>query len=543
MKSRKYAFGMKPTLVKSRSKFKLNHHHKTMSNMADLVPFFVQEVYPGDTFKMRDSMVIRSTAPFIRPIMDNLFIDKYYFFVPNRLVYDKWQNVMGENTSGPWVPSEEVSVPTISGSVTKDTIADYMGLPPGQYGVNDINILPFRGYALIWNEWFRDENTQAPVLINKDSTPATFNANEWSATNIFGKCAKINKLHDYFTSCLPAPQKGDAVFTPLIGNGKVTTTNLASLYSSPTSPVNFVPLDGVVAGSNKTLAINTNGAGTSYYLAEGANYTGTQGNPVVPNNLIIDPYTLGIDINDLRFGVAFQRLKEKDARGGTRYTEYIQEHFGVINPDSRLQRPEFIGGSRSPLHLQQVQQTSQSTEESPLAQVSAYSLSNNKGSWVKSFPEHGFVIGVFAIRQFHTYQQGIERFWTRLKRTDYYDPVFAHIGEQPVYQYEIFSQTLGQKNIFGYNEAYADLRYRPSRISGDLRSTTNSGFDIWHLGDKYANAPVLNSSFIQETPEYLDRCLSVPSATAPQFIFDIFFDLTAIRALPVFGTPGLMDHN
>ncbi len=537
------SYNLKPTIYKSRSKFPLNHSHKTMFNEGDLVPILVQEVYPGDTFNVDTNYVIRTTAPFIRPIMDNLFIDIRYFFVPNRLVYDKWPEVMGENKTSAWAPDSYAEVPTVNGTISTGSVADYMGLKNASTETTAIRVsrLPFRAFGLIYDEWFRDENLQQPMLINKsDIDNTSLNNKSWAPNNIYGMLPKVNKLHDYFTSCLPAPQKGDPVSVSLNGVAPVITTNLSSQFSSPMG----TPLYWMNSTSGDK--VNTSGFigvsnGDTQFGADPAPSTG--GN-LAPLNLVIKGDDLGASINDLRMAGALQRLLEKDARGGTRYTEYIQEHFGVINPDARLQRSEYLGGSRQPLALQQVQQTSQSSTESPLAQVGASSLTNGRSGFTKGFTEHGFVIGVACVRQFHTYQQGVERFWTRTSRYDFYDPVFANIGEQPVYQYEIYANATNivGKQVFGYNEAWADLRYRPSRVSGPLTSQSGEGFDIWHLGDSYSSAPVLGSDWIKEGNN-IDRCLSVPSTTAPNFIADFYFNMNAIRELPTYSIPGLFDHN
>lgn len=538
-KNNQFVFGQKPMAFKSRSKFDLSHQVKTMFNQGDLVPFLVQEVYPGDSFKIESTNICRTSSPFIRPIMDNLFLDMYYFFVPNRLVYENWQNVMGENSEDYWsVDLNSYGVPVVGGTVGVGTIADYMGLPLGEI-TNPVNVLPFRAYAKIFNDWFRDENLQAPVLLNIDDTVDSINNNEWSVNNIFGKCAKINKLHDYFTSCLPEPQKGDPVTISLGTIAPVKTDVITARYNSGGQPISF----GSTGGFIGTLGVKTSGS-NSIMSGLQTSFAGTN-DSLVPQNLYADLSSVeSINVNDLRFAFQLQKMLEKDARGGTRYVEYLQEHFGVISPDARLQRSEFLGGRRMPLNIHQVAQTSGSSGdgENSLAQVGAYSLSQGQCGMNKAFVEHGFIIGVMAVRQFHTYQQGVERFWRRKARTDYYDPVFANIGEQPVYKTELFG-LVEPEAIFGYNEAWADLRYRPSKITGALRSTADEGFDVWHLGDNYSNAPTLGDEWIKETNLYLDRTLSVPSSTVPNFVIDIYNKMSAIRVLPTYSIPGLIDHN
>lgn len=545
-KKSNFTWSQKPMLFHSRSKFNLSHHHKTMFNEGELIPFYVQEVYPGDTFKVKSTNVIRTTVPFLRPVMDNLFLDMFYFFVPNRLTYDKWQQVMGENKESYWAPQTYAEVPQVDISGNEvGTIADYMGIPisNGRDNQNFVSVLPFRAYALIWSEWFRDENTQQPVFVDTgDEGDYVLNSAVWSPNNIFGKPAPINKLHDYFTSCLPAPQKGSPVDLPFTGNVPVYATSTNNPKSTLATSLMFG--DTVNWKPPVYTGLFSSMANIGAMELNSQSPTGESGGLVTPINLqaIFDNSNLGLTVNDLRIAFQTQKLLEKDARGGTRYTEILQEHFGVLSPDSRLQRPEFLGGKRMPLSLQQVAQTSSSVEDSPLAQVSAFSLSNGTCGFSKGFVEHGFIIGVMAVRQFHTYQQGIEKFWFRSQRLDFYDPVFSNIGEQPVYTKELYS-TANPNTIFGYNEAWADLRYRPSRISGMLRSAANQGFDIWHFADNYSNAPVLGDTFMRETNIYLNRTLSVDSATAPNFVIDIFNNVDAIRPLPTYSVPGLIDHH
>lgn len=595
-----FAFQNLPSVRKRRSMFDLSHGLKTSMSAGRLYPIFCQEVYPGDTFKDKTSVVVRVTSAFLKPVMDNCFMDTYFFFVPNRLVMDKWSAVMGENKNSAWAPSAYATVPTASaGNVKPGSVGDYLGLPADSTKTipAGVNILPFRAYALIWDEWFRDQNNQQPMNISKGDTASSsevYNDSEWSPTNYFGKLAPVGKMHDYFTSCLPSPQKGDSVdfglmksperVLPVAGlpwapSTRSTNRNLTNASISlfpPESEIQalmknagyFISGDRLTSGHNAgyidfigeghpsagTTPSAVGGIAQAQFGGTGASLDGvlgftgtTQGSQTTAQIANLAAYDSGQEfgatsVNELRYAFALQRMLEKDALGGTRYTEYLLSHFGVSSPDARLNRSELLGGHRFPISVQQVSQTSQPSDSSPLGAVGAYSLSNGECRFTKGFVEHGFIIGVAMIRQYHTYQQGIERFWFRSKRPDYYDPVFANIGEQPVYKSELYA--LGETDLksqpFGYNEAWADLRYRPNRVTGQMRSNIQNSLDIWHFADDYENAPTLNSQFIEETPNYIDRTLAVPSASQDQFIVDFYHKCPAYRCLPVYSTPSML---
>lgn len=551
-----YRYGSVPTIYHARSKFDLSYSHKTTFNEGELVPLYVQEIAPGDSFKCDANVVARVTSSFLKPVMDNLFCDVMFFFVPSRTIYNKWAEIFGENNEGPYARTSLVNAPVFGdvsssiSSIDSHDLAAYLALPvdfdldPADSSLPGLNILPFRAYAKIYNEWFRDENLISPVNVQlgeHNTTTEVFNHNAFGPDNYFGKCAKVAKMHDYFTQVLVSPQKGDPVS---IGTAVLPAT-VAPVVTQPANTVSgshpilqFLGSTGAVVNGSYSLGVN----GSESALSTVANnpYDG-----VYPANLGAEiPETpLGsVNVNDLRFAFQLQKMLERDAAFGTRYTEYLQSAFGVTSPDARLQRSEFLGGRRFPLHVIQATQNSQATSDSPLGNVAGWSLSNGRAGYTKGFTEHGYVIGMFCVRQFHSYQQGIERFNFRSKRTDYLDPLFTTIGYQPVYTKELYAY-VAPDTVFGYAPAYEDMRCRQNRISGQLATASNSSLDIWHFADYYDSRPVLSQSWIEETPMFVDRTLSVPSTTVDQFIFDVYFKQTAIRVLPVYGEPGLVDHH
>lgn len=546
-----FSFSNVPVIRHSRSRFDLSHGVKTSANVGDLVPFDVQEVYAGDTFKYNVNAVSRLSSQFIRPVMDNLFLDVYYFYVPSRLLYDKFVNIFGENTESAWANTEEYEVPAFSGTIPEKTVGDYLGLPT-KVPLTGVNVLPFRAFAKIYNEWFRDQNNVSPMHVQQGdlTSSETPNNNAWAPNNYFGKLPKVAKLHDYFTSALPAPQKGSSTDIP------VSVGGFAEVYPregtvSPDDPVpaEFYAIGGEIE-QNRSLGLifPSEGSNIGTLGVTGPNSVPTLGlGGVYPSNLYADlssvPQNAGITVNDLRFAFQYQKMLEGDARGGTRFVEFLQQAFGVSAGDYRLQRSEFLGGKRSPISIHQVTQTTgANSESSPLGEVGAFSLSNSHSRFTKGFVEPGYVIGVFCIRQFHTYQQGVEKFWKRIKRTDFYQPVFANIGEQPIMQTELFAGA-NSANVFGYNEAWADLRYRPARVSGQMRSNATDTLDVWHFADVYENAPTLSQGFIEETPTYVDRAITVESSAMDQFILDFYVQNIAYRVMPTYSVPSLVDHN
>lgn len=570
-----YLFNSVPTIHRKRNVFDLSHKHFTDMNAGDLNPIYVQEVYPGDDFKIESAFISRVTSALLRPVMDNAYLDQMFFFVPSRLVYDKFVNVMGES-EGAWAPSKTYKVPTLHETalakgapvyVETGSVCDKVGIPVGKQGdplstkaadTPLISLLPFRAFALVYNDWFRDENSEQPMLIQRGEAKVSEypNGNAWSPSNYMGRLPKVNKFHDYFTSALPAPQKGDSVVLPVGNSAPIVGRD--EVYASTTVSSGLAPAeypDGnhnllakfVQGGSpNFNIGIDTSGENPDVTLSGVTSLDGSSIASMLSADL---SKATGADINEFRTMTQLQRMLERDARGGTRFIEYIRSAFGVDSGDYRLQRPEFLGGRRTPLQVQQVPQTTGAgtvTEGESLGSLGAYSLSFGTSSARKGFTEHGYIIGVACIRQKHTYQQGIEKFFLRSERTDFYDPVFQNLGEQPIYECEIY-QASGVKttDIFGYQEAWADLRQRPNRVSGALRSASGSGLDIWHYADNFGSAPVLNKAFLSETESNINRSLAVPHTdyNTPQFILEFDFKVRATRVLPKFSVPGLLDHN
>lgn len=543
-------FTVNPSVDIQRSKFERNSDVKFSFNVGDLVPFYVDEVLPGDTFSIDTSKVVRM-QPLVAPIMDNLYLDTYWFFVPNRLVWEHWKNFCGENTATKWIPSVEYFVPKVKGVVSSadpsntscwkpGDIADYMGIPIYSTSVNpgadllEVNALPFRGYALIWNEFFRDQNLQdpVPVPVGDAFTELENDGPLYNRITLGSGILKACKYHDYFTSCLPSPQKGPDVSIPLSGLAKVVT-GIEQTKLDSQMPLSFTN----VSTGNKVGGLN---------LANGSSNlsVGNTGN-LAPNNLYasLGSASLGT-INELRLAFQMQRIYEKDARGGTRYTEILKNHFGVTSPDARLQRPEYLGGSRIPININQVVQTS-SSSNTPQGNTAAFSVTADVHSdFTKSFVEHGFIFGLCVARYDHTYQQGLERFWSRSDRFDYYWPSLANIGEQPVKRKEIYCTGLSDNDerVFGYQEAWADYRYKPSRVAGEMRSRVPNTLDVWHLADNYSGAPFLSAEWIEEDKSNLNRALAVSDSVSNQLWADIFIKNTSVRPMPIYSIPGLIDH-
>nr|DAI02119.1 MAG TPA: Major capsid protein [Microviridae sp.] len=552
-------FSLSPHVDISRSRFDRSASLKTSFNAGDVVPFFLEEVLPGDTFSVDTSKVVRMQT-LLTPMMDNVYLDTYYFFVPNRLVWDHWKEFCGENTESAWIPQTEYTMPQITSPAGQGwsvgTLADYFGIPTGVAGLS-VSALPFRAYALIMNEWFRDQNLQDPLVVpTDDSTVAGVNSGTF-VTDVAkgGKPFIAAKYHDYFTSALPAPQKGPDVTIPVAQAG-----------SYPVIPKSTLVPDSLLDGTlykakifNAEQNAGDSNTGFSFRVSSDA-LTGDQiagsapapgsflGSIPVISNLwaVADGNAAAATINQLRLAFQIQKFYERQARGGSRYTEVVRSFFGVTSPDARLQRPEYLGGNRVPININQiVQQSGTESSGTPQGTVVGQSLTTDKHSdFTKSFTEHGLIIGVMVARYDHTYQQGLNRLWSRKDKFDFYWPVFANIGEQAIKNKEIFAQGTDKDNeVFGYQEAWAEYRYKPNMVTGEMRSAYAQSLDVWHLADDYSTLPSLSDSWIREDKANIDRVLAVTSAVSNQFFADIYVKNYCTRPMPMYSVPGLIDHH
>lgn len=539
-------FSLLPHANISRSTFDRSHSLKTSFNVGDVIPFYVDEVLPGDSFHVTTSKVVRMPS-LITPVMDNIYLDTYFFFVPNRLVWDHWRELNGENTKSAWLPEVEYQVPQITapaGGWNIGTIADYMGIPTGVSNLS-VNALPFRAYSLVMNEWFRDENLTDPLVIpTGDETVVGANTGNYIEATAKGALPfKAAKYHDYFTSCLPSPQKGPDVTIPTLGNTPVVPLSEMVPDDLPHSALHFTVNSNTVGWSSGGATMNPSPNAISFPNAAAPG--GTVSYPYPDNLWAINSAGAVATINQLRMAFQIQKLYERDARGGTRYIEILKSHFGVTSPDARLQRPEYLGGNRVPINVNQIVQQSQTTDQSPQGNpVGLSHTTDTHSDFRKSFVEHGFVIGLMVARYDHTYQQGLERFWSRKDRFDYYWPVFANIGEQAVKNKEIFAQgTTEDDEVFGYQEAWADYRYKPNRVTGEMRSASPQSLDVWHLADDYTQLPALSDEWIREDKANVDRIIAVTSSITHQLFCDIYINCRCTRPMPLYSIPGLIDHH
>lgn len=560
-------FSGNPTGVNiSRSIISRDHSVKFSFNVGDVVPFMCDDILPGDTVTIDTSKVVR-LQPMVAPIMDEVFLDTYYFFVPYRLLWNHWINFMGENTASAWESNVEYSVPQVeipTGGYDAGTIADYMGVPIKVAGGQKISAMPFRAYALICDQWFRSENLMTPVNVNKDDSDIIGSNGSDQVIDIVkgGKPFIACKTFDYFTASLPEPQKGPDVtlplgsVAPLDGLAPVVAGDFHIKTGDSAYPMSFRPV------SEQNVALNYPTSSGNLYSRKddgvvriATNFTGTASGSVTPDNLYASLNGLNADlslatgstVNELRQAFAIQKYYERLARGGSRYIEMIKAFYGVTSPDARLQRAEYLGGNRIYLDVEQVAQQS-STKDQPTPAGSVFGLSvtgDTNSDFTKSFTEHGLLIGVCVARYHHTYQQGLERMWFRKKLFDFYNPTFANLGEVPIFKKEIyFTDDSAQNNeVFGYMEAWADYRYKPNRVAGEMRSAYSTPLDSWHLADNYKSVPSLSADWIREDKTMLDRALAVTSQVSNQLIADFYIKADYARPMPVYSIPGLIDHN
>lgn len=532
-----YNFAENPQVGVSRSRFQRNNDNKTTFNTGDLIPIYLDEVLPGDTHQIDVACVMRMATP-IFPVMDNAYCDFYFFFVPNRLLWEHWKEFMGENKQTAWTPKTEYSVPQVTapkGGWEEGTLADYLGLPTKVEGIS-VSALPGRAYGLIYNEWFRNQNVTQPTLVEVTDATTT-GKNDGSATNdsaiTLAKPLKAAKVFDYYTGALPEPQKGEPITIPLAGDAPIVGKNVSDGKNIEYSL-------RVVDGGNVRVS--------DFYI-NAPDIKFPNGSTRVQDesqNAFLYADLGGVTaatINQLRQAFQIQKLLEKDARGGTRYREVLREHFGVISPDSRVQIPEYLGGYRLPINVSQVIQTSSSDETSPLGNTAALSVTTmNKPMFTKSFTEHGFIMGLAVVRTDQTYQQGIERMWSRKGRYDYYWPVLANIGEQAILNKEIYAQgNTKDEEAFGYQEAWADYRYKPSKVTGLFRSNAQQSLDAWHYAQDYDALPTLSTEWMEQNDTEMKRTLAVQNQ--PDFIADFYFMNKTTRCMPVYSIPGLIDHH
>ena len=539
-------FNEVPQTHVSRSRFKRDQNILTTFDAGKLVPFYVDEVLPGDTFNVSTAAIIRMTTPKY-PVFDDAFIDFYYFFCPNRIIWDNFKHFMGEAEEIPWVPQKTYKIPKIivEGNSTdgnkkgpkEGSILDYMGVPTKVDGRIEINALPVRAYVKIWNEYFRDQNVDNPAGFFTDDDDTTYydgGENETETlknARLGGRCLPVNKFHDYFTSCLPYPQRGPEVTIALTGNApvKMYDHNGINGETSPTQiwmsgPASYLAQDD----ANKTIVAlgsmeQASGDSVSRYIATDLSN--------------IEAAT----INQLRQAFAVQHYYEALARGGSRYREQVRALFGVSISDKTVQVPEYLGGGRYHVNINQIVQTSgqQTENDTPIGETGAMSVTPiNESSFTKSFEEHGFVIGVMCVRHNRSYQQGLERFWSRSDRLDYYFPQFANLGEQPVKKKEIMlTGTNTDDETFGYQEAWADYRMKPNRVCGKMRSNADGTLDFWHYADNYNEVPTLSSPWMNEGKAEIARTLIVQNE--PQFFGAIRVMNNTTRCMPLYSVPGL----
>lgn len=543
-------FSQIPKMNVSRSKFIRKQDVKFTMDAGKLIPFYVDEVLPGDTFSIDTAGICRMSTP-IYPVMDNCYLDVYYFYAPMRILWEHAKEFFGENNTDAWAQKTEYTIPQlkVTGKAVAEmplegSILDYMGIPTKAIGKDQaaqgkqfsINALPTRAYAKIWNEWFRDQNIDNPAVTKTGDNEETYVDNinsgkEEILKNAYkgGRPLWVNKFHDYFTSALPSPQKGEPTLIPMSGDANVY------MYSSVQDKVYN---GNIWLESTNEYAPRFNQNGNKLVQVFGS--TTKNGSDETQAVFKADLSTVtGATINNLRQAFAVQQFMEADARGGTRYREIIRNHFGVSIDDKTVQIPEYLGGQRYMINVSQVVQTSATDTTSPQGNAAAISVTPfTENSFTKSFQEHGYIIGVCCIRNDNTYQQGLERMWSRSEKYDFYWPEFAHLGEQAVLNKEIFLQgTADDEKAFGYQEAYAEYRYKPNRVAGLFRSNAQQSLDSWHYADYYTKLPTLSQDWLASDKANINRTLAVQNQ--PQFIVDMLITNESVRPMPIYGTPGL----
>jgi len=549
-------FNQIPEMKASRTRFNRDQTILTTFDSGKLIPFYVDEVLPGDTFSVDTSAIIRMTTPKY-PVMDDAFIDFYYFYCPNRILWDNFKQFMGEAEKTPWKPEKTYEVPKIiingtgeKAAPDEGSILDYMGVPTKIKGVFEINALPVRAYVEIWNEFFRDENVENPATIKTDDT--NVNYDETDDDNIEGviqraitggRCLPVNKFHDYFTSCLPYPQRGPEVTVPMTGNAPIRLGDQKGNYQNFAGPVEMIV--GTSSANNRPGSLtyaNLTGAPGEKKVMQFSGKEKTSNEVGAGGWMYADLASVtATTINELRKAVAVQQYYEALARGGSRYREQVQALWDVVISDKTVQVPEYLGGGRYHVNINQIVQTSgqQGNVDTPIGETGAMSVTPiNESSFTKSFEEHGFVIGVCCVRHNHSYQQGLERFWSRTDRLDYYVPQFANLGEQPVKKKEIMlTGTETDQQTFGYQEAWSDYRMKPNRVSGLMRSNATGSLDFWHYADNYSKVPTLSQEWMTEGKTEIARTLIVQNE--PQFFGAIRVANKTTRRMPLYSVPGL----
>lgn len=549
-------FNQIPEMKASRTRFNRDQTVLTTFDSGKLIPFYVDEVLPGDTFNVNTSAIVRMSTPKY-PVLDDAFIDFYFFYCPNRILWDHFKQFMGEVESTPWMPTKTYKVPEITITGSKDaavpyenSILDYMGVPTRVKGAFRVNALPIRAYVKIWNEFFRDENVDNEAVIRTDDIDVEYS--DTSGENVEkqlqeaytgGRCLPVNKFHDYFTSCLPYAQRGPEVTLPMVGNAPIRLGDPKGNYQNFAGPVEMVL--GATGTSNVPGSLVYEKSTGAPGEKKSMTFTGrerTSGETGTGGWMYADLGSVtATTINDLRKAVAVQQYYEALARGGSRYREQVQALWDVVISDKTVQIPEYLGGGRYHVNINQIVQTSgqQTNQDTPIGETGAMSVTPiNESSFTKSFEEHGFVIGVCCVRHNHSYQQGLERFWSRTDRLDYYVPQFANLGEQPVKKKEIMlTGTTTDEETFGYQEAWADYRMKPNRVSGLMRSNATGAMDFWHYADNYSVVPTLSQEWMKEGKTEIARTLIVQNE--PQFFGAIRVANKTTRRMPLYSVPGL----